>query len=403
MITLSLFLDDRRKKQKSRYRLYYRLYQGKTMKVHYSGYSFFAHEWDYKKQEAGKKHPEQIRVNIKISKKFNQLQIQLLDLLDEFPNLTVEEAYTHLFGEVVDSDPYVYKFCEKIEEELFSAGKQSTSRTYRGFRHSIMKFKSEDFRMSRVNFQFLKDFETHLYQRGVGPNGISVYMRSFRALINRAIKEDLFPQEKYPFKKYKIPKAPTKKRALTMDQIRQVLNADLSEVPHLIDTHNYLKFMLHMRGMNFHDMAKLKKENIQGDRIIYTRSKTGHVFDIEMSDEAKSIVDYYSRKTRVRIFPLIDEIEDENADFDIKIRSQRSRINKHLKEIAKIIKLPVNLTTYVIRHTWASLAKFQGVSSHIISESLGHANLSTTETYLASFHHSELDKTNRDLLGEIGS
>lgn len=401
MITLSLFLDDRRKKQKSRYRLYYRLYQGTSMKVHYSGYSFFAHEWDYKRLEASKKHPDQLRVNIKLSQKFNQLQMQLLDLLDEFKDLTIEEAYNHLFDEMLESDPYVYAFTERIEQELLTAGKQGTARSYKTFRQSLRKHKADDFRMSRVNFQFLKDFETHLYKRGVTANGISTYMRSFRAVINRAIKEDLFPQEKYPFRKYKIPKAPTKKRALSMDQIRSVLNANLEHKPHLIDTHNYLKFMLHMRGMNFHDMAKLKKQNVQGDRIVYTRSKTGHVFDIEMSEEAKGLVELYSRQTKNRVFPLIDDVPNNDENFDIKITSQRRRINKHLKEIAEVIELPVNLTTYVIRHTWASLAKFQGVSSHIISESLGHANLSTTETYLASFHHSELDKTNRDLLGVI--
>jgi len=59
----------------------------------------------------------------------------------------------------------------------------------------------------------------------------------------------------------------------------------------------------------------------------------------------------------------------------------------------------LNLTTYVTRHTWASLAKFAGVAPAIIGESLGHSDLKTTQTYLANFENEELDNANDLIVG----
>ena len=51
-----------------------------------------------------------------------------------------------------------------------------------------------------------------------------------------------------------------------------------------------------------------------------------------------------------------------------------------------------DVTTYVARHSYATVLKRGGVNVAYISESLGHSSLNTTESYLASFEKEERQK-----------
>jgi integrase len=67
--------------------------------------------------------------------------------------------------------------------------------------------------------------------------------------------------------------------------------------------------------------------------------------------------------------------------------------------VSKLLNLDVPLTTYVSRHSWATIAKKQGIPTAIISDGLGHESESTTQVYLDSFDTEVLDNAN-DLITE---
>ena len=54
--------------------------------------------------------------------------------------------------------------------------------------------------------------------------------------------------------------------------------------------------------------------------------------------------------------------------------------------------------TYVARHSFATVLKRSGVNISIISEALGHTNLSTTQYYLDSFENEQIDEAMKNLL-----
>jgi len=56
------------------------------------------------------------------------------------------------------------------------------------------------------------------------------------------------------------------------------------------------------------------------------------------------------------------------------------------------------LSSYVSRHTWATLALRKGIPVEVISESMGHENENTTRIYLASLGQSVVDKANAELI-----
>ncbi len=51
--------------------------------------------------------------------------------------------------------------------------------------------------------------------------------------------------------------------------------------------------------------------------------------------------------------------------------------------------------TYTARHSWATTAKYRGVPIEMISESLGHKSIKTTQIYLKGFELEERTKVNK--------
>ena len=64
--------------------------------------------------------------------------------------------------------------------------------------------------------------------------------------------------------------------------------------------------------------------------------------------------------------------------------------------------MPMPLTLYVARHTWASLARQQGIPLSVISEGMGHDSELTTRIYLASLDSAVVDRANRIVIDSIG-
>ena len=143
-------------------------------------------------------------------------------------------------------------------------------------------------------------------------------------------------------------------------------------------------------------MVMLKRPNIINKRIIYKRAKTGRVYDIKVTDSIQAILDLYTKgkKKNDYIFPIV--VRDEDAeDLRRDIKYKMKLYNKRLNQLAKELEIETNLTSYVSRHSWATIANKSNVKIGIISDGLGHKDIKTTQTYLASTDTEELDKANK--------
>jgi integrase len=196
----------------------------------------------------------------------------------------------------------------------------------------------------------------------------------------------------YPFKNITIKSQKTRKRAVNKDVIKMVEELDVSQQENLQLYKDLFMFSFYNRGMNFVDMAFLKVSNIVNGRIEYTRQKTGQQFSIKITDKAKEIISRYNdlKNADSYIFPIIYRKGMEYLDY----RNAMRLMNKKLKKISTLLKLDVSLTTYVSRHSWATIAKKSGVVTAVISEGLGHTTEEITQVYLDSFENNVLDDAN---------
>ncbi len=99
-----------------------------------------------------------------------------------------------------------------------------------------------------------------------------------------------------------------------------------------------------------------------------------------LSEQSKAIIGKYAKSDHADedyIFPILDRrIHKTEQQIYDRVRKVLKHGNKALHEWSRLLGLKIELTTYVARHTFATVLKRSGVNIAIISESLGHSDLS---------------------------
>jgi integrase/recombinase XerD len=208
----------------------------------------------------------------------------------------------------------------------------------------------------------------------------------------------------YPFgrNKYTIPTGPSRKRAISKNDIIKIKNLDLPENSPLWHARNYFLFSFYTMGMNWSDMAHLKIKNIVNDRIEYirlkTKRKTDKSFSVKINPKIQGILAYYAygKDMDDLIFPIIQRTDNPSIIRE-DIMNRLRRYNKNLERIGDLCGIEEKLTSYVSRHSWATIAKKSGIDIGIISDALGHQDALVTRTYLDSFGNKEIDLANDNI------
>ncbi|NQU33118.1 MAG: site-specific integrase [Bacteroidetes bacterium] len=312
-------------------------------------------------------------------------------MVGRIPLIDVEAKYKPELV-TINSDVTFSYFSDHIIAEMKKENRLGNAKAYDNAKIIFNKLMGDSVLIQNVSEDMVNEFIHKMILKKLSINSRGVHLRAIRATINRAIKDGIYDASNYPFKNISIKTQKTRKRAVNKDVIKMVEELDVSKENNLQFYKDLFMFSFYNRGMNFVDISFLKTKNIESGRISYYRQKTGHQFSIKLTDKAKVIIDRYSKlkDPESYIFPIIYRKGNEYLDYKNAMRL----MNKKLKKISKILELDVPLTTYVTRHSWATIAKRSGISTAIISEGLGHESEETTQVYLDSFENDVLDDAN---------
>ena len=258
----------------------------------------------------------------------------------------------------------------------------------------------------------LKLFENHLRDKLCSWNTVSTYVRSLRAIYNRAVDAELVPGEFRLFSGVFTGVKSEQKRALEAEQMHRLLDADklaVKEVPAVVrQSRDLLFLMLLLQGMPYVDLLHLHRDDLHTDAFGHTvldcrRHKTGTELKITVTAEALKLIDRYrsvdnSSPYLLRFFDNLASGESIYLEYCRQLRM----LNYGLSLLSDYCGLEgVRVSSYTARHTWATLAKYCQVPEEVISEGLGHSSLEVTRTYLKSFEGGELEKVNRIIIDYI--
>lgn len=275
-------------------------------------------------------------------------------------------------------------------------GKLGTAELYEvAGRHFERFLEGRSCRLKEITATIIADFRCFLQQRKLKTNTINSYLSSLRAIYNAALLEGLIPQPKEnPFGRLKLKREETPKRALPVQVVRKLATLDLSQQPDLEQAADLSLFSFMAFGMPFVDIVNLKKSNIQGGEIIYNRHKTRTQIRIGLTPGLEALIRKYENDTPF-VFPLGQERLNTTGYRGYK--RLLSRQNQALKKIGEKLRLEVKLTSYVMRHTWASQALAHHIPVAVISQALGHSSEKTTRYYLSQLDQSELNDANKQI------
>ncbi len=295
------------------------------------------------------------------------------------------------------ASPTFFPFMEDVISSLRGLNRVQTAENYSAALNSFRRFRNgKDLSWSNFTAPLMMRYEAHLRSGGITMNTVSFYNRILRAVYNRAVEFGLTPQN-MPFRHVYTGVDRTVKRAIPMKYISRIKGLDLSDHPALDLARDLFMFSFYTRGMSFVDMAFLRKGDLRGGSLTYFRRKTGQKMVIGWERCMQEIVDKHEARATGYLLPIIRREGDEHRQY----RNAMRRVNKSLKAIPALIGLNGNLTMYVSRHSWASIAKNQNIPTAVISEGLGHDSELTTRIYLASLDTVKVDRANRSIIRRL--
>lgn len=380
--------------------LYYQVIHNRVVRQISTGYKLFASEWDQRSEAVIPcQHPagmERDNYLLSVGERIRRDKIRLekaIRTLSQSGPFTADDIVIrfHDSGQEPSFNDYIRQQIVRLKR----LGKIRTSETYTAALKSFSSFmKGRDILFGELNSDLLMEYEAYLKNRGNSPNTISFYMRILKAVYNRAVENGLTGQRNL-FKSVYTGVEKTLKRAIHLNDIRRIKRLDLSLKPHLDFARDMFLFCFYTRGMSFVDMAYLKKGGIANGILTYRRKKTGQQLFIRWEKCMQEIIDKYPVNETEFLLPIITERDKE---YRKQYTNALHRVNTLLKKIGEILDLPIPLTMYVARHSWASIAKNHNVPVSVISEGMGHDSENTTQIYLASLDTAVVDKANKKIL-----
>lgn len=354
--------------------------------------------WDFDKNKPKRNCPDkEIIENLIIEKlkTFNQTILQLNATQKEYTSNSLINRVEKPFKLKTVNDIFLNQI-----KQLETANRKRYADSCKGVYNSLLKYNKQlNIYFSDIDVIWLRKYEAWLRSEGLAENTIGIRFRTIRMMYNIAIMEKAVNPEYYPFHSYKVSKLhkATAKRALAKTDIKKVINykpkIQREQLSLDIFTFSYL-----MGGINFVDIASLTKDNIMDNQLIYTRKKTGKLIKLPLHPHAQKLIDKYSKTENPYLLPILSAYHKTEQQKANRIHKIIGKTNKDLKAIGEKLKLPIPLTTYVARHSFATVLKRSGVQTSVISESLGHSSEKVTQYYLDSFENSQINKAMKHLL-----
>lgn len=318
---------------------------------------------------------------------------------------SVEEMKAHLKELIVGAKKTGKKlFLDYLREFGESRNRENTRRSYARTYKCVESY-DRGCTFDSIDRRWVEGYIGHEKGKGRKINGISTDVTCIKAVFKKAMEDGITTN--YPFHGVKIKREETKKRSLSLEQMRAFR-----------DIRAYTKngemyrdcFMLgfYLIGMNVSDLVTLKKEDLRNGRISYYRNKTGRLYDIKVEPEAMEIIERYKSRKKDRLLSFLDLAKDVSIDrFTLNMNKALRKIGERdPKDLRKACKEPIEacVSTYYNRHTWATFASEIGIPLETIGRALGHSiwNTSVTATYV-KYDTKAIDEANRKVIDYLNS
>lgn len=384
--------------------LYYQVIHKRKVKYISTEHHIYAYEWDEKAETIvvaaeSERKGTLAMMQCKIDKAFKQLR-SILDRTERcHKDYTVDDLCKAFIKEQTYKTVFVFLQEQATKKEQMK--RLGTARTYGNAYRRFKAFREDvDLTFDELTPDMIECYEAWLIDRRLKQNSIRCYLRTLNTLLCKAVAEGLL-SNRYLFSRVRLSYVKTTKRAISEKELKVIANLELPEHSTMALARDIFMFSFYMRGMPFVDIAYLRKTDLKNGMWTYCRRKTNQCLMVEWEKAQQKILDRYAHQTENSPY-LLPIINKEDGTEYLQYQRMQTNINRALKKIGEMAELKMPLTTYVARHTWASVARDMNIPISIISEGMGHNSIKTTQVYLNSIDISRINEANKRIIKRIG-
>jgi integrase len=382
MANIKLILDKRRMMRDNLYpvRLYI-YHRGKEFRLS-TGVNTSADSWDDRAGMIIGRDTTTKAKNARLRDMLNRCEaLQLnLSISGELQKLTAKEFKQRVEHELclqpVKHAATLYDYLEKAK-----TGKaERTVRLFTWAQARVEEFCGKDKGVADIDEEWMVAFRDDLLER-YAPNTVAQGMAWVSRALSIAVTDGVIRRN--PASGIKKPSAPTRKRAVTVEVLRQL--RDMTPTPPMESyARDVFLLQFYLRGINIVDLRDLTE--ITDGRIEYVRHKTGTLYSVKVEPEAMAIIERLRSETH-----LVDMSRFSSAG------TACSAITQALKRI-----IP-GLSTNAARHTWATLAAELEIPMEATSHALGHKIGSPITAIYIAYNQKKVDDANRKVIDYLNA
>lgn len=352
-----------------------RIYQNRERIFHSTGIKISPSHWDEKKQEINKRHPEA-----------DLLNFQIKDTISKYETIQVGHRVKsktfsiHTLNQLSDTS-YNGSFIDFVKEEVRKDGtlSASTKLSHNNTLNKLLEFvKKTDVKFDEITYTFVDNFLNSLRRENLAINTIHKQHKNLKKYIEVAIKKGFYDGTN-PCKEIKVKTEQKKRDVLTLEEIQRLSDLDLSKYDEKIGIVRDMFLFSCYTGLRISDATNLKTEYIK-------KSKDGYELDFvtikvnkraelplyglfkkdseKQSSPEKILVKYYNKKNEF-VFPRLTE----------------PFINRHLKVISPLAKIPISITFHTARHSFGTYMASK-IPLPQLMYLMQHSDIKTTMMYV---------------------
>ena len=358
-------------------------------------------QWD-KRLGRVKDTPNKVALNSYIQTQKQKIDSLLLQLTadGELTKMTAVQIKNLIKERIDPSCENEHLFLTRFKYYAASRKKQRTREIYHDTLKHIEKYdnKAKQLSFEQINKDWLSKFDNFLIQSEPSQNSRSIHFRNIRAVFNDAIDNEITTH--YPFRKFMVKPVATVKRAYTVEKLRELFNYPV--LPHEQKYVDIFKLVFFLIGINIVDLYNLT-EVVDG-RIMYQRSKTSRLYNIKVEPEAQEIINRYRGSKKLLCFA--DNFKDTHVftstvNRALKQIGTREHVVKDGKKHLVYHSAFPGLSTYVARHTWATIAYELEIPNETIAAALGHSYGNRTTAIYIDKDLRKVDEANRKVIDYV--
>lgn len=398
MATIKLYLDTRGCVKGNPAPVKIALTKKGSTVTHSTGVKLLPEQWD---KEACKviKHPQKLPLNNMLATLQSEWQLALVKLESEGKARRARSA-AELKKMIRNTiDPQEGQQGNFVAHYKKYAATRRTPGTRDTYWQTLRRMEAFDKNLETRTFEdidkhWLTGFEAFMEQTTHSENSRAFHYRNIRAVFNDAIDEEITTS--YPFRKFKIRRAPTPKRSLTVEQLRTLATYPCE--PHLVAYRDIFMLMFFLAGINAVDLFAARRANLVNGRLEYIRAKTHKLYSIKIEPEAAELIEKYKGKNYLLF------VSDNCSNY----KNYLHRLGVALKNIGPVkrvgrggkkVREPLfpNISQYWCRHSWATIAASLDIPKETIAAGLGHGGNTVTDIYI-DFDRRKVDEANRRVM-----